>query len=202
MPLCKFPPSRGVAVQRLAENRRSSGQDSDGCLKLKHSGRELHGDLWTRAAMRNSACSYLTLGASTREIAPYAVLAIHSPKVVLRFSGGAPTPRRGLRRPNEVSRGSIAGEPARNLSAAKRRRPRANERVAGPRGEIARLVPPVPVQASTNLDVTDISEPFRSGTRRQALCRVLGPPREFSIRSSRPARYKIASTGKTEGKVT
>jgi hypothetical protein len=93
MPLCKFPPSRGVAVQRLAENRRSSGQDSDGCLKLKHSGRELHGDLWTRAAMRNSACSYLTLGASTREIAPYAVLAIHSPKVVLRFSGGAPTPQ-------------------------------------------------------------------------------------------------------------
>jgi hypothetical protein len=48
--------------------------------------------------------------------------------------------RHGLRRPNEASRGSIACEPARNLSAAKRRRPRANERVAGPRGEIARLV--------------------------------------------------------------
>jgi hypothetical protein len=68
-------------------------QDSDVCLKLKHSGRELHGDLWTRAAMCNSACPYLILGASTREIAPDAVLAIHSPKVVLRFSGGAPTPQ-------------------------------------------------------------------------------------------------------------
>jgi hypothetical protein len=66
-------------------------QDSDVCLKLKQSGRELHGDLWTRAAMCNSACPYLILGASTREIAPDAVLAVHSPKVVLRFSGGAPT---------------------------------------------------------------------------------------------------------------
>src|ERR1700730_15245283 len=43
--------------------------------------------------MCNSACSYLILGASTREIAPDAVLAVHSPKVVLRFSGGASTPQ-------------------------------------------------------------------------------------------------------------
>jgi hypothetical protein len=67
-------------------------QDSDVCLKLKRTGRELHGDLWTRGAMCNSACPYLILGASTREIAPDAVLAVHSPKVVLRFSG-APTPQ-------------------------------------------------------------------------------------------------------------
>jgi hypothetical protein len=66
-------------------------QDSDVCIKLKQSGRELHGDLWTRGAMCNSACPYLILGAASREIAPDTVLAVHSPKVVVRFSGGVPT---------------------------------------------------------------------------------------------------------------
>jgi hypothetical protein len=62
-------------------------QDSDVCLKLKQSGRELHGELWTRGAMCSSACPYLMLGATTREIAPDAGLGVHSPKVVVRFSG-------------------------------------------------------------------------------------------------------------------
>ena len=66
-------------------------QDSAACIKLKQSGRELHGDLWTRGAMCNSACPYLILGATTREIAPDAVLGVHSPKVILQFSGGTPT---------------------------------------------------------------------------------------------------------------
>jgi hypothetical protein len=66
-------------------------QDSAPCMKLKQSGRELHGDLWTRGAICNSACPYLILGANTREIAPDAQLAIHSPKVVLHFTGGPPT---------------------------------------------------------------------------------------------------------------
>ncbi len=63
-------------------------QNGDVCIKLKQSGRELHGDLWTRGAMCNSACPYLILGATSREIAPDAVLGVHSPKVVLRFRGG------------------------------------------------------------------------------------------------------------------
>jgi len=66
-------------------------QDGEVCIKLKQSGRELHGDFWTRAAMCNSACPYLILGATTREIAPDAVLGVHSPKVTVRFSGGIPT---------------------------------------------------------------------------------------------------------------
>ena len=66
-------------------------QNGDACLKLKQSGRELHGDLWTRGAMCNSACPYLILGATTREIAPDTVLAVHSPKVVAHFSGSVPT---------------------------------------------------------------------------------------------------------------
>jgi hypothetical protein len=66
-------------------------QDSEVCVRLKQSGRELHGDLWTRGAMCNSACPYLILGAASREIAPDAVLAVHSPRVVVNFRGGEPT---------------------------------------------------------------------------------------------------------------
>jgi hypothetical protein len=66
-------------------------QDSEVCIRLKQSGRELHGDLWTRGAMCNSACPYLILGAANREIAPDAMLAVHSPRVVVNFRGGEPT---------------------------------------------------------------------------------------------------------------
>jgi len=68
-------------------------QDSEVCIRLKQSGRELHGDLFTHNAMCASACPYLILGATTREIAPDAALAVHSPKVVVSFRGaGKPTP--------------------------------------------------------------------------------------------------------------
>jgi hypothetical protein len=90
-------------------------QDGDACIKLKQSGRELHADLWTRGAMCNSACPYLILGASTREIAPDAVLAVHSPKVVVHFSGGIPTPemkaaatQRGLERADRLVSSYVA----------------------------------------------------------------------------------------------
>jgi hypothetical protein len=66
-------------------------QTSDVCLKLKRSGRELAGDLTTRSAQCNSACPYLMLGAPVREVVPDAILGVHSPKVVLRASGGQPT---------------------------------------------------------------------------------------------------------------
>jgi hypothetical protein len=66
-------------------------QTSDVCLKLKRSGRELAADLSTRNTQCNSACPYLIAGATTREIAPDAILGVHSPKVVLRSSGGQPT---------------------------------------------------------------------------------------------------------------
>jgi hypothetical protein len=67
-------------------------QDSDVCLKLKQSGRELHGDPSTRGALCGSACPYLILGASTREIAPDAALAVHNSRIVVTFTGGQPTP--------------------------------------------------------------------------------------------------------------
>jgi hypothetical protein len=66
-------------------------QDSEACLKLKRSGRELHGELTTRGVLCGSACPYLMLGASTREIAPDAALAVHNSRVVVTFTGGTPT---------------------------------------------------------------------------------------------------------------
>jgi hypothetical protein len=65
-------------------------QDSDVCVKLKRSGRELHGDLFTGGAICASACPYAFLGATVHEVAPDAILAIHSPKVILDFRGGQP----------------------------------------------------------------------------------------------------------------
>ena len=62
-------------------------QGSEVCLKLKRSGRELASALSTRNAQCNSACPYLMLGAVTREVAPDAILGVHSPKVILRYSG-------------------------------------------------------------------------------------------------------------------
>ncbi|WP_316198917.1 hypothetical protein [Bradyrhizobium sp. SZCCHNS2002] len=67
-------------------------QDSEVCVKLKQSGRELTGDVWTRGAMCASACPYLILGAPTREIAPDTMLAVHSPRVILNFTTGVPPP--------------------------------------------------------------------------------------------------------------
>jgi hypothetical protein len=67
-------------------------QDSAACVKLKQSGRVLRGDIFTRSANCNSACPYLLLGATTREVAPDALLAVHSAKVVVQFRGDAPPP--------------------------------------------------------------------------------------------------------------
>jgi hypothetical protein len=89
-------------------------QDGDACVKLKQSGRELRGDLWTRGATCNSACPYLMLGATTREVAPDALLAVHSPKVVVHFRGGTPTAEmrasatvRGIERADRMLAGYI-----------------------------------------------------------------------------------------------
>jgi hypothetical protein len=65
-------------------------QDGEVCVKLKRSGRELHGDLFTSGAICASACPYVFMGAAVHEVAPDAILAIHSPKVVLNFHGGQP----------------------------------------------------------------------------------------------------------------
>ena len=84
------------AVARVAKtivSACSAGtQIDDACLKLKNSGSELEASLITRGAMCNSACSYLFLGATTREVAPDAGLGVHTSRIILRFTGN-PTPR-------------------------------------------------------------------------------------------------------------
>jgi hypothetical protein len=68
-------------------------QDSEVCVKLKQSGRELHGDLVTRNAICLSACPYVILGAAAREIAPDVALGVHSARTIIKFRGlGLPPP--------------------------------------------------------------------------------------------------------------
>jgi hypothetical protein len=57
------------------------------CLKVKTAGGEVEAELTTRNAMCNSACSYLFLGATTREVAPDAVVAVHNSKLTLLAHG-------------------------------------------------------------------------------------------------------------------
>lgn len=60
------------------------------CLKVKNAGGEVEAELTTYHAMCNSACGYLFLGATSREVAPDAVLAVHNSRVVLAIHGNPP----------------------------------------------------------------------------------------------------------------
>ena len=65
-------------------------QVDDACLKVKTSGGEVEGEISTFHAMCNSACSYLFLGATKREVAPDAVLGVHNSKLTLVVHGRPP----------------------------------------------------------------------------------------------------------------
>lgn len=60
------------------------------CLKVKNASGEVEAELTTYHAMCNSACGYLFLGATSREVAPDAVLAVHNSRVVLVIHGNPP----------------------------------------------------------------------------------------------------------------
>lgn len=60
------------------------------CMKAKAAGGEVEAELSTYHAMCNSACSYLFLGATSREVAPDAALAVHSSRLVLAIHGNPP----------------------------------------------------------------------------------------------------------------
>ncbi|UPJ52372.1 hypothetical protein IVB30_14040 [Bradyrhizobium sp. 200] len=57
------------------------------CLKIKMAGGEVEAELTTRNAMCNSACGYLFFGATTREVAPDAVIAVHNSRLKLFVRG-------------------------------------------------------------------------------------------------------------------
>lgn len=61
------------------------------CQKIKNATGEVEAELTTYHAMCNSACGYLFLGATSREVAPDAALAVHNSRLILKFSGN-PSP--------------------------------------------------------------------------------------------------------------
>jgi hypothetical protein len=92
---------QALAIGRLLRARKATGrvgrtvvsacaagsQVDDACLKVKTGGGEVQADLVTRGAICNSACGYLFLGATTREVAPDAALGVHSSKLIVEFRG-------------------------------------------------------------------------------------------------------------------
>jgi hypothetical protein len=60
------------------------------CLKIKNAGGEVEAELTTRNAMCNSACGYLFLGATSREVAPDATMAVHNSRLILVIHGHPP----------------------------------------------------------------------------------------------------------------
>jgi hypothetical protein len=68
----------------------AGAQIDDVCLKIKTGGGEVQAELVTRNAMCNSACGYLFLGATNREVAPDAGMAVHNSKFTLVVEGHPP----------------------------------------------------------------------------------------------------------------
>lgn len=60
------------------------------CLKIKNATGEVEAEITTYHAMCNSACGYLFLGATSREVAPDAALAVHDSRLILKFQGNPP----------------------------------------------------------------------------------------------------------------
>lgn len=69
----------------------SAGTQVDAaCLKIKGAKGEIEAELSTRNAMCVSACGYLFLGATNREVAPDAVVAVHNSKLMFVVHGHPP----------------------------------------------------------------------------------------------------------------
>jgi hypothetical protein len=64
-------------------------QVDDACLKIKTGGGEVEADVVTHHAVCNSACGYLFLGATTREVAPDAAMAVHNSRFTMVVHGHA-----------------------------------------------------------------------------------------------------------------
>jgi hypothetical protein len=65
-------------------------QVDDACLKIKTAGGEVEAEIATSHAMCNSACGYLLLGATTREVAPDAAVAVHNSRLTFVVHGHPP----------------------------------------------------------------------------------------------------------------
>jgi hypothetical protein len=65
----------------------SGTQVDDACVKIKTAGGEVEAEIATSHAMCNSACGYLLLGATKREVAPDATVAVHNSRFTLIYHG-------------------------------------------------------------------------------------------------------------------
>jgi hypothetical protein len=75
-------------VGRTIATACGAGQQADAaCLKVKSANGEVEAELTTSRAMCNSACGYVFFGATSREVAPDAALAVHNSRLVLLFHG-------------------------------------------------------------------------------------------------------------------
>ena len=81
-------------------------QIDNSCLKIKTAGGEIQADLTTHHAMCNSACGYLFLGATTREVAPDAVVAVHNSKLTLIVHGHASAQQIEEIRARDIAKGN------------------------------------------------------------------------------------------------
>jgi hypothetical protein len=68
----------------------SGSQVDDDCVRTKTGGGELEAQIVTRNAVCNSACGYLFMGATNREVAADAVMAIHNSRLILRLPPETP----------------------------------------------------------------------------------------------------------------
>jgi hypothetical protein len=98
---------QALAIGRLLRGRKAIGrvgrtvvdacpgsQTDDACSLIKTARDEVAASITTRDATCSSSCSYLLFGAVTREVAPDAVMAVHSPKVAMEFRLNATEKRR------------------------------------------------------------------------------------------------------------
>ncbi|WP_177196197.1 hypothetical protein [Bradyrhizobium sp. OK095] len=68
----------------------SGTQEDAACLKVKSTSGEVEAELTTYHAMCNSACGFLLIGATSREVAPDAAVAVHNSRLTLLFHGNPP----------------------------------------------------------------------------------------------------------------
>jgi hypothetical protein len=65
----------------------NGAQTDAACLKIKNASGEIEAKLSTRGAICNSACGFILLGATSREVAPDAFMGVHNSKYVFFVHG-------------------------------------------------------------------------------------------------------------------
>lgn len=73
--------------QTIAKGCEAGSQIDDACLKIKGAGEEVDASVVVQKAQCNSACGYLFLGATTREVPVDAMLGVHSSRILLKIIG-------------------------------------------------------------------------------------------------------------------